>query len=109
MERAPRSGPSHYSKGGVYAVSDDNAVGNSSSADTRGAAERYLRAGLSVIPVSVAEKNPYRGGWQNERWSIEDVPELWDNGQGIGVLWGKPSGGLIDVDLDWREARIAAG
>src|SRR5829696_8858345 len=76
--------------------------------DTRAAAEHYMRAGLAVIPVPAGEKNPNRGGWQNERWGIEDVPELWDDGQGIGVLWGEPSGGRVDVDLDWPEARIAA-
>jgi len=76
--------------------------------DTRAAAERYMRAGLAVIPVPAGEKNPNRGGWQNERWGIEDVPELWDDGQGIGVLWGEPSGGRVDVDLDWPQARSVA-
>ena len=76
--------------------------------DTRAAAEHYMRAGLAVIPVPAGEKNPNRGGWQNERWGIEDVPELWDDGQGIGVLWGEPSGGRVDVDLDWPQARSVA-
>jgi P4 family phage/plasmid primase-like protien len=76
--------------------------------DTQRAAAQYRRAGLAIIPVAAGEKNPNRRGWQNERWELEDVPELWNNGQGVGVLWGEPSGGLVDVDLDWREARIAA-
>ncbi len=76
--------------------------------DTPQAAERYLRSGLAVIPVPAGEKNPNRTGWQNERHSIEEIPKLWTNGQGIGVLWGAPSGGLVDVDLDWPEAREAA-
>jgi hypothetical protein len=76
--------------------------------DTRRAAERYLRAGLAVIPVAAGEKNPNRPGWQRERHTIEDIPHLWSNGQGVGILWGAPSGGMVDVDLDWPEARIAA-
>src|SRR5215217_2423673 len=76
--------------------------------DTRHAAERYLRAGLAVIPVAAGEKNPNRQGWQKERHTVEDIPHLWSNGQGVGILWGAPSGGMVDVDLDWPEARIAA-
>jgi len=67
-----------------------------------------MRAGLAPIPVPPGEKNPNRPGWQNERWGIDDIPKQWNNGQGIGVLWGEPSGGRVDVDLDWPEARIAA-
>jgi P4 family phage/plasmid primase-like protien len=80
----------------------------SRSQDTRQAAVRYLRNGLAVIPIPPGEKNPNRRGWQNERHTVEDVPRLWDDGQGVGVLWGEPSGGMVDVDLDWPEARIAA-
>ena len=80
----------------------------SENIDTRAAAERYMRSGLRVIPIPSAQKNPNRTGWQRERHAVEDVPRLWTNGQGIGVLWGEPSGGLVDVDLDWPEARIAA-
>lgn len=76
--------------------------------DTQRVAAQYLRAGLMVIPVPAGEKNPNRPGWQRERHTIEDIPRLWTNGQGIGVLWGEPSGGVEDVDLDWPEARQAA-
>jgi putative DNA primase/helicase len=85
-----------------------SAENGSANTNTRDAAERYLKAGLAVIPVPAGEKNPNRPGWQNERWTVEDVPRLWNNGQGIGVLWGEPSGDRVDVDLDWREARAAA-
>src|SRR5215203_1409 len=78
------------------------------SPDTRLAAERYLREGIQVIPVPAGEKNPNRRNWQSERWTVEDVPRLWDNGQGVGILWGEPSGGYVDVDLDWPESRVAA-
>jgi hypothetical protein len=89
-------------------MSDESTAENPRFNDTKRAAERYLRAGLAVIPVPAGEKNPNRTGWQKERHTLEDVPEQWDNGQGVGVLWGEPSGGLVDVDLDWPESRIAA-
>jgi putative DNA primase/helicase len=76
--------------------------------DAQRAAEQYLRAGVMVIPIATAAKNPNRSGWQRERHAVEDVPRLWTNGQGIGALWGEPSGGLVDIDQDWLEARIAA-
>jgi P4 family phage/plasmid primase-like protien len=76
--------------------------------DTRHAAEQYLRAGVMVIPVPAGEKNPNRPGWQRERWAVEDVPSLWNNGQGIGALRGGPSGSRVDIDCDWREACAAA-
>jgi putative DNA primase/helicase len=75
---------------------------------TQAAAEHYIREGLAVIPVPAGEKNPNRPGWQKERWTLEDVPKLWNNGQGVGILWGEPSGGHVDVDCDWPEARVAA-
>jgi P4 family phage/plasmid primase-like protien len=77
--------------------------------DVRRAAERYMRAGLAVIPVPAGSKNPNRQGWQTERWTLEDIPEQWTNGQNIGVLTGEPSGWRIDVDLDVPEAVQLAG
>src|SRR5688572_29638266 len=62
------------------------------SAYTRRAAAQYIRAGLAVIPVPAGEKNPNRLGWQKERHPVGDIDKLWNNGQGIGVLWGEPSG-----------------
>jgi P4 family phage/plasmid primase-like protien len=76
---------------------------------TRRAAERYLRAGLAVIPVPSGEKNPNRPGWQQERWTIADIPRCWTNGQNIGLLTGEPSAWLVDVDLDCHEAVKIAG
>jgi len=71
-------------------------------------AAAYLRAGLAVIPVPAGKKKLDRKGWQNERTTIEDVPRLWRNGENIGVLLGEPSRGVVDVDLDWAEARAVA-
>jgi P4 family phage/plasmid primase-like protien len=67
-----------------------------------------MRVGIAVIPVAEGEKNPNRLGWQKERYHIEDVPRLWNNGQGVGILWGAPSDGRVDIDCDWPEAAAAA-
>src|SRR5215207_9406812 len=90
-------------------MSDESTAVNITINDTRRAAERYLRAGLAVIPVPAGEKNPNRRGWQQERWTIADIPRCWSNGQNIGLLTGEPSGWLVDVDLDCPEAVKIAG
>src|SRR5215212_925168 len=76
--------------------------------ESQQAAKRYMGEGLATIPVPAGEKNPNRPSWQHERHAVEAITALWNNGQNIGVLLGEPSGGLIDVDLDTKEARIAA-
>ncbi len=75
----------------------------------RRAAENYIREGLSPIPIPAGSKNPNRRAWQNERWTLEDVPRLWDDGQNIGILNGEPSGWLVTADLDVPEALKVAG
>jgi hypothetical protein len=83
--------------------------GRANTEEMRQAAEHYLRTGLAVIPVPAGEKRPRRDDWQNERWTVEDVPRLWTNGQNIGVLLGEPSGNLTDLDLDCDQAIQLAG
>src|ERR687886_1845420 len=68
------------------------------------AARRYIELGFAAIPVPAGSKNPNRPEWQKERWGVEDIPEQWSNGQGIGLLVGEPSGGLVAVDPDRPEA-----
>ncbi|MDP9478366.1 MAG: bifunctional DNA primase/polymerase [Actinomycetota bacterium] len=70
----------------------------------RKAARAYMAQGYAPIPLPTRSKNPDRKGWQNERHGIEDLPKIWKNGQGVGLLLGEPSGGLVDVDLDVPEA-----
>ena len=78
------------------------------SAATQAAARRYIERGYAPIPVPANSKNPNRTGWESERWTIEGVPDAWNNGQNIGLLTGEPSGWLVDVDLDCPEAARAA-
>jgi hypothetical protein len=68
----------------------------------------YHSHGWMPIPLPKGSKNPNRRGWQNERWSREDLPNCFNNGQNVGLLLGEPSCGLIDVDLDSTEAIVLA-
>ena len=79
------------------------------SAKTQAWACRYIERGFAPVPVPARSKNPNRPGWQLERHALEDVPRVWRNGQGVGLLTGEPSGWLVDVDLDVAEAVAVAG
>src|SRR5215218_10712597 len=71
--------------------------------------EDYIKRNLAPIPIPPRTKNPNRPGWQEERWTVEDVPRLWNNGQNVGILCGSPSLGGVDVDCDCPEAvRLAS-
>ena len=71
-------------------------------------AVKYLSQGWMPIPVPPRSKNPNRKGWQNEKYSQDDLPRAFANGANIGLLLGEPSGGLVDIDLDCDEARNLA-
>lgn len=71
-------------------------------------ADDYLLRGWRPIPIPHGSKNPNRKGWQKERWSRDELPHCFNNGQNIGLLLGEPSGGLVDVDLDSPEALAIA-
>src|SRR5262245_60094054 len=62
-----------------------------------------------LVPVPHGAKRPILQEWQNLRLTVEDLPTYF-NGQpqNIGVLLGAPSGHLLDVDLDCREAVMLA-
>ncbi|MDX6693212.1 MAG: hypothetical protein QOF02_815 [Blastocatellia bacterium] len=68
-------------------------------------ARSYLVRGWMPLPIAHQSKNPNRTGWQ--RFSIKqgELPQFFNGKpQNIGVLLGKPSGGLADVDLDCAES-----
>src|SRR5258708_554342 len=61
----------------------------------------HMARGICVIPVPHREKNPGILGWQDLRLTEEQLP-LHFNGrpQNVSGLWGKPSNGIVDVDVD---------
>ena len=74
------------------------------------AAERYVRRGFAVVPIPHGKKVPTLGGWEALRLTRDELPDHF-NGKprNVGLLLGSPSGGLVDVDLDAKEAAKVAG
>jgi hypothetical protein len=72
------------------------------------AAREYLRRGCRPVPVPRGEKRPRLKNWTNLSLSEGDLPEHFNGDVNIGLLLGEPSGGLVDVDLDCRQAVLAA-
>lgn len=75
---------------------------------TLDAACDYVRRGLAVVPVPRGEKAPRIPNWPELRLSETDIPKYFGAGENIGLILGKPSGDLVDVDLDSPEAIVAA-
>lgn len=72
-------------------------------------ARSYLRRGWTPLPVPFRSKNPGFEGWQKFGVAEADLPRHFGGvQQNIGVLLGKASGDLADVDLDCAEARLLA-
>lgn len=69
------------------------------------AATIYKRRGHNPIPVPAREKNPNRPGWEKLVIAADDLPQFFNGAAGnVGLLLGKLSAGLVDVDLDASEA-----
>src|SRR5436305_5906480 len=68
-------------------------------------ARSYLQRGWMPLPVPFRSKNPGFNGWQKFTTTEADLPQHFNGQQqNIGVLLGKISGDLVDVDLDCAEA-----
>lgn len=67
--------------------------------------QSYICRGWLPLPVPFKSKNPNFKGWQHFSVSEKELPAHF-NGQpqNIGVLLGKSSGGLTDIDLDCPES-----
>ena len=74
------------------------------------AALRWCQRGAAPIPVRFREKVPVGEAWQKQRFTAADIRSIFNNGLplNLGILWGEPSGNVIDVDLDWPEACAVA-
>ncbi len=78
-------------------------------AGTLEAALDYGRRGYAVIDLDPRKKTPGREGWQKERYDQDALRARFSDGpRNISILFGEPSGGLVDVDLDSKEALALA-
>lgn len=76
----------------------------------------WLALGIAPVPLVSGTKIPKgedgtsRGalGWNKLRVTPETVRRYFEMGDNIGGLWGEPSNGIIDVDLDTPEALVTA-
>ena len=69
------------------------------------AAQVYVRRSWTIIPVPFQSKSPALKGWQNLDLTEPELPKFFNGKQqNIGVILGKKSGNLVDVDLDSPEA-----
>ena len=66
----------------------------------------YIARGWSPIPVKFRTKEPdIKKDWPKLRITAETAPRYFNGApQNIGVITGKASNGLTDIDLDCREA-----
>jgi putative DNA primase/helicase len=63
-------------------------------------AKLYFAAGYCPIPVKPKSKEPVDNGWQNLRLSEEQLPNCFTPLNNVGISFGEPSSGLVDIDLD---------
>ncbi len=65
----------------------------------------YKDRGFSPIPVPLGTKIPKIAGWQNLIIERDELPRFFtERLSNIGILLGKASGGIVDIDLDCEEA-----
>lgn len=74
----------------------------------RTAVRSYLRAGYRVVPIPAGKKAPKFKGWQKLRLGESEIADYFSDGTNVGLLLGKASGGIVDVDLDAPEALAIA-
>src|SRR5689334_13844695 len=69
----------------------------------------YKNAGYAIVPIEPGTKRPKNSDWVNGI-PVEKFREYFGgkNPSGIGISLGGRSRGLIDMDLDWEEARKLA-
>jgi putative DNA primase/helicase len=62
---------------------------------------RYHGRGWAVTPVRYKDKAPYLPDWPKRRLEESELRESFSGGpKNIGIVLGKLSGGLVDIDLD---------
>jgi len=71
-------------------------------------ARDWLELGIKPVPIWPAQKKPKGTSWQKLRLTKKTIPEYFKDNDNVGGLWGKPSGWIVDVDLDDEHAADVA-
>jgi Bifunctional DNA primase/polymerase, N-terminal len=71
-------------------------------------AHACLPRGWHFVPIPRGQKGPRIKGWPDLRLTRRDLSDAFDETDGIGLILGEPSNGLVDVDLDCVEATAVA-
>ena len=76
--------------------------------ETLDAARAYAARGWRVLPIPRGQKKPAISSWPNFVAAIDDLPQLFGDGQNIAVRLDRASRELVDLDLDCAEALALA-
>ena len=68
--------------------------------NSEAAALDWLELGIKPIPIWPGQKKPRGTSWQKLRLTANTLSDYFHDGDNIGGLWGRPSGWIVDVDLD---------
>jgi hypothetical protein len=74
----------------------------------RAAAFEYHRRGWAVVPIVAGSKAPKGRGWDKRAFRTEELGRAFGASDNIGVILGRRSAGLVDIDLDCAEALALA-
>lgn len=74
--------------------------------DVRFWVNRYIAEGWSPIPIPKGEKGPRSTGWEQSNFGVQDFED--DNNVGVHLGGKKGSVKLYDVDIDAKDALVAA-
>lgn len=69
-------------------------------------AKEYKRRGYCPIPLLPREKYTNDKGWQNYNLDEDEIDKCFLPNSNIGVLLGKPSKDLVDIDIDCEEGLL---
>jgi hypothetical protein len=68
------------------------------------AALDYLRRGWRPLPIMPGQKRPALANWPELIITAETCERYFSRGEGLGIILGRRSGDLVDIDLDCSEA-----
>jgi len=72
--------------------------------NTKLKAQEYMDKGMVPTPVQNMGKKPLLSKWQDTTINTAIIQANFNGNQNIGIVLGKASGGLVDIDLDCPEA-----